>query len=281
MKDSKMIAIAAILVVCYLTVVISIDTCKMKTMLSQIKETNDFKTILKEKDSIYVEKIYYDNTKGYEYYEQKENQVVYEAKTKDEFINIENAVVYTKTNEDDVKIDVSFNDNIYDLPLLINELQYKEDKILNQPKIEDEHIVLTTKIENEDGGMIKRTFYFNKETYYLTKIIDENFDNTYNFISSVTSIYNYGQKNIMTKEAVIAAAGDNSINLYLIKNTETNKEIARFVKASTNCKYIKATTWDKENYNFKLSFDNTENAYEEILSLENKVDGQVLIYVTG
>ena len=261
MKDSKMIAIIAILLICYLTVVISIDTCKTKTLLSQIKETNDFKTVLNEKNAIHIEKIYFDETKGYEYFEQIENRIVYESKTNNEFINVEDAIIYTKNINDDVKIDVTFNNNVYELPLLINEL--------------------TTSITNQKGGLLKRTFYFDKETYYLNKIVEEEFDNLNNFLNSTTSIVNYGKKINRTRDAIITADGDNPINLYLIKNKDTNKETARFIKASKNCKYITATNWNKENYNFKLSFDNDQNNYNDVLSLENRSENQVLIYVTG
>lgn len=280
MKDSKMIAIIAILLTCYLTVVISIDTCKTKTLLSQIKETNDFKTVLNEKNAIYIEKIYFDETKGYEYFEQIENRIVYESKTNNEFINVEDAIIYTKNINNDVKIDVTFNNNVYELPLLINELQYKNDEIVNLPEIIEDQIVLTTSITSQKGGVLKRTFYFDKETYYLNKIIEEEFDNLNNFLNSTTSIVNYGKKINRTRDAIITAAGDNPINLYLIKNKDTNKETARFIKASSNCKYITATNWNKENYNFKLSFDNDQNNYNDVLSLENRSENQVLIYVT-
>ena len=125
------------------------------------------------------------------------------------------------------------------------------------------------------------TLYFDNEDYYLTKIIEEEFDDKNLFLRSTISVINYGKKITRSRDAIISAAGENSIDLYLIKNKDTNTEVSRYVKASTNCKYITATNWNDENYNFKLSFDYNENKYSEILSLENEINKQVLIYVEG
>ena len=280
MKDSKMIAIISILMVCYLVVVISIDKSKTISLSTRLSEINDFKTILDEKGSIYIEKIYSDETKGYEYYEKIGNRVLYESKNENQFINIEDGVIYTKNNNE-LKIDVSFNNNIYELPLLINKINYKDDILEKGYNYTIDETILKTVVYNENGGVLRRTFYFDNEDYYLTKIIEEEFDDKNLFLRSTISVINYGKKITRSRDAIISAAGENSIDLYLIKNKDTNTEVSRYVKASTNCKYITATNWNDENYNFKLSFDYDENKYSEILSLENEINKQVLIYVEG
>jgi hypothetical protein len=242
--------------------------------MNSIKETNNFKTILNENKEIYIEKEYSDGVKGYEYFEQVNNQIVYEAKTHDEFINIENDIVYTKEKNNEIKLNISLGNNKNDLPLIINSLYYKNDVLSYTPKIDNKFIILTTS-RKENNNKIIKTFYFNKKTYYLNKIIEETFNKKNKLINSVKSSISYGKKFYRSRDAIIEAEGQNTIDLYLINNEEITKQ----VKASNNCKYITATDWENENHHYKLSFDSSENTNDEVISLENKHDNQVLIYV--